>query len=196
MRALLEHDAAILMADKICDYIAKHGDADVGADDLGQRVSGLELLFDPKLADLGIDMHRQVMSYWRELPQVDGVPNQTKVDPTKLLSSLGYLMLVDVGERKGDFVYALYGSNIARTAGFDMTGKSVWDVGTTSPIKVLFAACYETVKRLRKPLLTVHEAAPEVTISHWHRLILPLGQDGNVTRFLVCNVPIHQGTIR
>jgi hypothetical protein len=27
-------------------------------------------------------------------------------------------------------------------------------------------------------------------VNHWHRLILPLGLNGEIKRFLVCNMPI------
>jgi hypothetical protein len=76
-----------------------------------------------------------------------------------------------------------------------MTGKTVWQVATTSAIQTFFAACYRVVRAQRCTLYTVHKAPPQITASHWHRVILPLGQDGAVKRFLVCNTPIQNGQL-
>ena len=163
---------------------------------LDDQLTGLALTLDPSEADLPVEQLRAVLRTWRALPRVEGVADVVKVQPEQLIAALGYIMLVDVGEADDDFRYALYGSKIARVSGFDMTGKTVWEVATTSLIRVFFAACYMTVRDLRLPLYTVHDAPVTITVSQWHRLILPLGQGGEVRRFLVCNVPIHDGQVR
>jgi len=159
------------------------------------QVKDLDLVLDPNPEDLALAAHREVLAFWQGLPQVEGVADVVKIDPQRLRSVLGYLMLVDPGKGPNDFRYTLYGSKIAAVAGFDMTGKTVWDVATTSAIRMLFVACYRAVRALRRPLYTIHRAPPNITTSHWHRLILPLGQDGEVKRFLVCNTPIQDGRL-
>lgn len=165
------------------------------AETLDFEVKDLGLFLDPRPADLALATHREVLTFWQGLPRVEGVADVVKIDPQGLRGVLGYLMLIDPGDGPNDFRYALYGSKIAAVAGFDMTGKTVWDVATTSAIKVLFVACYRAVRQLRRPLYTVHKAPPNITTSHWHRLILPLGQSGEVKRFLVCNTPIQDGRL-
>lgn len=159
------------------------------------QVGGAQLLLDPDAADLPTEMQRVTLRYWRGLPKVGGIPNQLKVDPQALRPALGYLMLVDRLEGPCEFRYALYGSRIAGVSGFDMTGQTVSEIATQDAIRVFFAACYQAVVELKRPLFTVHEPPPSITVSYWHRLILPLGQQGEVRRFLVCNVPIHDGEI-
>lgn len=154
-------------------------------------IEDLRLKLDPEEDDLPTEMLRQVLRHWRSLPMAGGIPDRIKVAPEDLRPALGYLMLVDVLPGPGDFRYALYGTKIAEVSGFDMTGKSVWEVATTGAIQRFFAACYEAAVALRRPLYTVHQAPPSITVSHWHRLILPLGCEGEVRRFLVCNVPMH-----
>ena len=163
---------------------------------MNHQVQGLALVRDPEEADLPLEQLRAVLRYWRSLPRVEGVPDILRVDPEALLTALGYIMLIDIDERSGDLRYALYGSKIAEVAGFDMTGKSVWDIPTTSPIQTFFAACYMAARQLKCALYTVHKAPPSITVSHWHRVILPIGAGGEVKRFLVCNMPIKDGELQ
>ena len=162
---------------------------------LNFEVKGLSLRRDPAEGDLPREELRLVLRYWRALPRTDGVADLLKIDPHALRRALGYVMLIDVGPGESEFLYALYGSKIAAVAGFDMTGKTVWQVATTSAIQTFFVACYRVACDLRCTLYTVHEAPPQITVSHWHRLILPLGQGGAVKRFLVCNTPIQNGQL-
>ncbi len=163
---------------------------------LNHKVKGLALIRDPVEADLPLEKLRAVLRYWKGLPQVEGVPDLLRVDPEELRPALGYIMLIDIDERSGELRYALYGSKIAAVSGFDMTGKSVWDIPTTTPIQTFFAACYMAVRQLKCALYTVHKAPPSITVSHWHRIVLPLGEGGEVKRFLVCNVPIKDSELR
>ena len=184
------------VADRVVEYLTEGGDGRRLAAVLELDVKGLQLVPEPAEQDLPTEELRAVLRYWQGLPRSGGIPDVLKVEPHRLLPALGYIMLVDVGAAEHDFRYALYGSKIAEVSGFDMTGKSIWDIPTTSAVQVFFAACYMAVQRLKRPIYSVHEAPPSITVSHWHRLILPLGKDGVVRRFLVCNVPISEGKPR
>ncbi len=137
-----------------------------------------------------------VYNFWLDLPKVDGVADTEKIDPNELVSALGYLALVDVLEGD-DYRYALFGSKMARVSEVDMTGKTLSDFETTDDVKTFVWACYQVATELRQPLYTIHQAPPEITVSRWHRVILPLGKGGRITRFLVCSIPITaDGQIR
>jgi len=181
------------VAEAIEGYLATGRGGAAIAELLNFEVKDLKLLRTPTQADLPLEELRLTLRYWQTLPQVSRVPNVTKIDPYRLRRALGYLMLIDVGQGPNDFRYALYGTKIAEVAGFDMTGKTVWDIATSSAVQTFFAACYRAVRAQPCPVYTVHMAPPQITASHWHRLILPLGEDGEVTRFLVCNTPIQHG---
>ena len=187
--------AAREVADKLGAYLIEGGGEDLSAV-LDLDVKNTRLVLDPSLRDLPFEELKSVLRYWRDLPRSGGIPEVLKVDPDRLIAALGYIMLVDLGEAEDDFRYALYGSKIAEVSGFDMTGKSIWDIPTTSDVQVFLAACYMAARRLKRPLYSVHKAPPLITVSHWHRLILPLGKDGEIRRFLVCNVPISEGKPR
>ncbi len=181
------------VAEAIERYLATgQGEAAI-AELLNFEVKDLKLRRAPAESDLPLEELRLTLRYWQTLPQVGRVPDVMKIDPYRLRRALGYLMLIDVGQGPNDFRYALYGTKIAEVAGFDMTGKTVWDIATSSAVQTFFAACYRAVRALPCPLYTVHMAPPQITASHWHRLILPLGENGEAKRFLVCNTPIQHG---
>ncbi len=182
-------------AEAIVHYLSTGTGAAAVDEALDSEVKDLFLMARPDAADLTVEPLRSTLRFWQNLPKVEGVAEVERIDPAELLPALGYIMLVDPGEGRNDFRYALYGTKIAAVAGFDMTGKSVWQIATASAIQVFFAACYRAVAELRVPLYTVHKAPPHITASHWHRLILPLGRGGEVRRFLVCNTPIQDGML-
>lgn len=181
---------AIGAAERLCGLLLAGGDEGEVAAALNDELQGLQLSWDPETRDLPTTAMRAAQAYWQSLPRNGGLPEVLQVEPERLRAALGYIMLVDVGEQTGDFRYALYGSKIAAVSGFDLTGKSIWDIPTLSAVQVFFAGCYLAVGRARRPLYSVHEAPPSITVSAWHRLILPLGRAGEVRRFLVCNQPL------
>ena len=190
--------------ERVADAIRRHlsaderapgGDIAKVAEALNSEVKGLALHRNPAEADLPLEELRCVLRYWQRLPKTDGVADVMRIDPSDLRPALGYLMLVDAGPGENEFRYALYGSKIAAVSGFDMTGKTVWQIATSSAIQTFFAACYRAVRDLRCPVYSVHKAPAQITASHWHRLILPMGENGTAKRFLVCNTPIQDGRI-
>ena len=182
-----------VVADRIVAYLSEKQHALGAAQFLELEISGMRLLLDPSPDDLPTEAHRATLHYWRGLSAVEGIPDQVKVEPDRLQAALGYLMLVDVVGGPAAYRYALYGTKIANIAGFDMTGKSVWEAATNDEIRLFFAAVYQAAIVLRQPVFSVHEAPPSITTSEWNRLILPLGEAGVIKRFLVCNVPMQEG---
>jgi len=181
---------ALGAAERLCGLLLAGGDEGELAAALNDEVQGLRIFWDPESRDLPTTAMRAAQAYWQSLPRSNGIPEVLQVEPERLRAALGYIMLVDVGEDAGDFRYTLYGSKIAAVSGFDLTGKSIWDIPTISAVQVFFAACYMAVGRAGRPLYSVHEAPPSITVSAWHRLIQPLGRAGEVRRFLVCNQPL------
>ena len=184
------------LAQQLEIYLSLDGDRPSLSSHLSLPIKGLEAMKNPTEADLPSVQLRAAYRFWRQLPQIEGVADAVKVDPEQVRPALGYLILVDIDGHDDVFRYALYGSRIAEVAGFDMTGKEVWDIDTTSAVKCFFVASYIAARHLRCPIYTVHEAPPMITVSHWHRLILPMGPKGVVQRFLICNVPICNGEVR
>ncbi|MEM1400169.1 MAG: hypothetical protein AAGF58_09825 [Pseudomonadota bacterium] len=141
---------------------------------------------------------RSLFEYWVTLPKTDGVADTTKVDPHLIEPALGYVMLVDVEDSDGremDFRYSLYGSKIARTSGFDLTGKCVSELEATINVLRYFYAVYYAACEIRQPIYTTHTAPVNSAVDTWHRLVLPLGEKGQVRRLLVGNIPVRDGKV-
>ena len=153
-----------------------------------------EIVIDPALPTLDLPQHANLMRYWRHLPRDAGadLPARDTVRPEDLHGTLGDLMLLEADARGTDFVYRVYGSNIAINAGQDWTGWSVGAMGlrTGNGIGLFYRAVYVACAQARKPIYTAHEAAPYQSPGLWRRLIVPLaGASGDVAWFLVANLP-------
>lgn len=153
-----------------------------------------EIVIDPALPDLDLPQHANLMRYWRQLPRDAGadLPARNSVRPEDLRGTLGDLMLLEADATGADFVYRVYGSNIAINAGQDWTGWTVGAMGlrTGNGIGLFYRAVYVASALARKPIYSAHEAAPYQAPSLWRRLIVPLaGETGDVGWFLVANLP-------
>lgn len=183
------------VAESIQRYLVSGRGEGAIAEALNFEVKDLTLKRAPAETDLPVEELRLTLRYWQTLPRLGGVAQGVSIDPCPLRRALGYLMLIDCGPGAYDFRYTLYGTKIADVAGFDMTGRTIWDLATSSAIQTFFAACYQAICRHPVSVYTVHRAPPQITASHWHRVILPLGDNGEVKRFLVCNTPIQRGRV-
>lgn len=185
---------------KIVQDLIRHTELGRGrpalADFLGGDALHVERILETGRANFPTLHLKAAFDYWLDLPKLEGIADTEKIDPNDLIPALGYLALVDV-EEGDDYRYALFGSKIARVSGIDMTGKTLSNFETTDEAKTFIWACYQLAGEIRQPLYTIHQAPPEITVSQWHRLILPLGKGGRITRFLVCSVPITaEGNVR
>ncbi len=88
-----------------------------------------------------------------------------------------------------DYVYAHYGEDIARHAGFDMTGRRVSDFG--GELATFFGACYRDALERHAPLHTLHYSDRVATVFSWERLILPLRDADGARWLLVHNAPLE-----
>jgi hypothetical protein len=147
------------------------------------------IVWAPTAVDLGDERLRALLAYWSALPRErDGLPDLAAVDPVAMGPSVGYAMLLEA-LADGDFRYLLYGTRIAERAGFDMTGKRTSEVPTHPAIGRFFQAVYAAVALRRTPVFTRHVPPPQVAVTEWSRLILPIrGRDLRLG-FLVGNVP-------
>jgi hypothetical protein len=125
-----------------------------------------------------------------ELARKDGFlpPESTFRNP-----SFGWLMPDLMVLRRGDggLIYDHYGENIARNAGFDMTGKAVADF--KGLLGVFYLECYARVAREARPLGTVHRLGQYNERPMWERLILPLRDEaGDIVLYVVNRVRKHE----
>ena len=146
--------------------------------------------WNPVAADLPTKQLPFVLNLWHSLRDTNGRVTPDQIDPFALRPALGYILLIDVLEDGADFYYRLYGSEVARVAGFDMTGRRTSQIVTGSLASTFYTAGYRALLQRPEPLFTWHEMPMQITINNWDRIVLPLtGADGRVTRILTCNMP-------
>jgi hypothetical protein len=107
--------------------------------------------------------------------------------------TLNWLMpdIMILRRKNGALIYDHYGENIARNAGFDMTGKSVADF--RGALGGFYLDCYARVAREGRPLGTVHRLGQYNERPMWERIILPLrDEQGELVLYVVNKVRKHQ----
>jgi diguanylate cyclase (GGDEF)-like protein len=104
------------------------------------------------------------------------------------------MLLRPQGEGEGEaFRYLHYGREIARHAGFDMTGRTTADF--QGELAQFFAGKYRQVLATRRPLYTVHQAVHAQSIISWERVILPVAEPGGAVLLLVYNRPLERKSV-
>lgn len=93
------------------------------------------------------------------------------------------MILKPIGER--DWLYEHYGRHIAQHAEFDMNGKKVSDF--KGNLRDFFVKVYARVSEEKRPLATVHRLGSFTERPLWERIILPVAQDGELSRLYVVN---------
>lgn len=157
---------------------------------LGHGLRPPTVRWNPPADDLPTKQLPFVLKHWQSLRDAQGHVMPEQIDPFALRPALGYILLIDVLDDGADFYYRLYGSEIARVAGFDMTGKRTSEMVTGSLASSFYIAGYRALLRRPEPLFTWHEMPMQITINSWDRIVLPLtGADGRISRILTCNMP-------
>jgi hypothetical protein len=112
------------------------------------------------------------------------LPRRSEIRPEDLKPWLGWVNLLEVVDGGRDFVFRLYGSNVAREFGRDLTGRGVGDL---PPEHVpIVTAPFARVIRERVPCASRHHILFEDGRSFvWERLILPLAEDGATVDILL-----------
>ena len=101
----------------------------------------------------------------------------------------GNLMLLDVvpGEAtRLDYVYRVYGEDIARHYGRNMTGRRTSEL--PDPVAGFFADLYATAVGRGILIHSLHSPPANVDVTRWERLIFPLGGP-KIRSLLVVNIP-------
>lgn len=172
---------------------ARLGDGDMAACDTMMADLGSPapfLLWKPDEARLPEPILGFLLEWWHKGRGASAMPPPELVDPLALRPALGHLSLLEVEEGGRDFRYRIYGSLTAHRARCEWTGRKVSGIDT--PMRLFFLATYRAVARRPQPLLTTHTPPIQVRMTAWHRLILPLGEDGAVRRLLVAILPAER----
>lgn len=127
-----------------------------------------KLRHDPRLLGL--------FQLWQTKRDRRFAPARPDIRPEELQPWLGNIILLDVIDGGKDFRYRLFGSAVAREAGFDMTGKMLSEYPIKATLPFLFEVHRELVRRAC-PALTEHNPAVP-NVRRRRRLLLPFSSDG------------------
>jgi len=131
-------------------------------------VTEVELRHDQRLLEL--------FRLWQSKRADRIAPARADIPTEELLPWLGNIILLDVIDGGKDFRYRLFGSLIAREAGFDMTGKMLSEYPIKSRLPFLFQVHRELVRRACPALAEHNPGVPNVR--RRRRLLLPFSSDG------------------
>ena len=129
---------------------------------------------------------RRLHQLWEEKRGVCGLPARRDFDPVDLKFVLGRLLLLDVlpGPR---FRFRLHGADLARVAGYDMTGKFVEDLPNEENRRVLLARCQQLLAE-RRPVAARMRRPLEGRRYNYEALWLPLADDGLTVNMLLAGL--------
>ncbi|MFO1070202.1 MAG: sensor domain-containing diguanylate cyclase [Geminicoccaceae bacterium] len=135
-------------------------------------------LADPRLQDL--------LDRWTAMRGANALPPPEFAQDALRGPLADRLTVVDVADGGRELRYRHAGRGIARNLGRVLSGLSAFEVGL--PSSDFIAVTYLAVARRGAPLFTEHEPDRRSLISHWRRLVLPCGTDGQVTCIVTAGI--------
>ncbi|MCR9220276.1 MAG: PAS domain-containing protein [Alphaproteobacteria bacterium] len=140
----------------------------------------------------GLAAHQVLAGFWRAARIEAGgdLPLTRSIDPLAFRQALGSVLLLEPVDGGRDYLYRLYGTQVARFFGRDMTGRRLWEF--PSPAVTNSLVQYRMVTTNRVALYVEHDAPDSVSVLvRWCRLILPFqDESGAIDRLLVGNVAV------
>ncbi len=126
-----------------------------------------------------------MLALWQLARGAGDMPAEAQL-PVKQIERLRPQLMVLRPAGPGDWSYEHYGEEIARQAGFDMTGRRVSDF--QGPVGDFFRRLYRRVTVERRALGSVHRFSADKASPLWERLILPVGEDEVAALYVINKV--------
>jgi hypothetical protein len=147
------------------------------------------LVWHPTTTDTDQSTMRFLIEYWNRLRGDAPLPPAGELSPFDLKPALGHIVLIDVLDDGWNGRFRLYGTKVAETYGRDMTGRLISEIDGGNYVSVFFRSLYRAAWLRKAPYYSHHYPPAHVAVESWQRLALPLaGPDGQVCRFLACNI--------
>jgi len=142
--------------------------------DLRELPSQIE---DPRLARL--------YEYWLSRKGTRRFPSRRDIDPIDFRYVLGHVMLVDVLRDPVRFRVRLHGSDMARRANYDLTGKFLDDLPIADYRDYVIDRCKGLVAD-GEPILVHHNRVLDFRLRQYEALWLPFSESGVEVTMLLC----------
>src|SRR4051812_37301044 len=120
----------------------------------------------------------RLYDYWLSCKGSRRFPSRSDIDPVDFRYVLGHVMLVDVLRDPLRFRVRLHGSDMARWANYDLTGKFLDDLPVADYREGLVAG--------GEPLLVRHNRILDGKLQQYEALWLPLSESGVEVSMLLC----------
>lgn len=158
-----------------------------------KRASGLpapaHVIYEPVVADIHDDDLRRLFQRWQaNVAAGHGGDAQEMLDYPEVAPLLRNLMLLEVirlPPANYDYRYRVYGADIAKRHGQDMTGRLTSEL--PADVSSFFAELYEAAVERNIVVHDLHTPPMRMSVAKWERLILPLGDP--VKWLLVVSIP-------
>jgi hypothetical protein len=128
---------------------------------------------------------RRLYSYWMQQRRAEGLPRRNDIDPLDFSYILGNVMLLDVLSQPLRFRFRLHGSELARHAGYDLTGSLIDDLPNPDYRSYVLERCMRLVETA-KPTLVHHDRVLDNRRRRYEALWLPFSDDGASVTMLLC----------
>lgn len=136
-------------------------------------------------SDLASERLAELHAYWRNLPSVDGVPLRGTVDPVDIPGLLPGLSLVELIGPGRLARFRLYGTEVARNFGYDLTGMTLEEADVSDERVRYWHGIYWRVADRREPMFGRDRAAVRDHVTfEWAKL--PLSSDGSTVDIVLC----------
>lgn len=119
---------------------------------------------------------QRLYDYWNDKRAGRAYPGREQIDPLELRFMLGSIILIDIEPEPLRFRYRLFGSEIVRRQGFDMTGKYL-DQHPWSELAAMAKTAYQQVLETGEPTKIRRNGLIGDQYVRHESLILPLGHE-------------------
>jgi hypothetical protein len=139
-------------------------------------------IFSP--GDIQNPLLKRLYAYWETCRGSRPMPGRADIDPIEMQFILGNLFLVDVLREPLRFRMRLHGTELARRAGQDLTGK-ILDTLPQTDFRRHTQRAFTAVVESATPRWTLQNRVIENRTFHYESLILPLSKDGVAVEMLL-----------
>lgn len=148
-----------------------------GADDFGVLVTDI-------LSTIEDETLQRLYRYWAEKRGSRRFPARRDIDPLDFAYILGWVTLVDVTHAPLRFRFRLYGSELARRLGADLTGKYL-DEHPQREFGELLQQSWQNVVVHGEPTCERYEHIVDGETRFWESVRMPLSTDGTTIDMLL-----------
>jgi len=127
---------------------------------------------------------QRLYRYWSDKRGTRRFPARRDIDPLEFIYILGWVTLVDVTHAPLRFRFRLYGSELARRLGTDLTGKYL-DEHPQREFGALLQQSWQQVVERGEPSCVRYERVINGEVRQWESLRMPMSSDGTTVDMLL-----------